>query len=201
MAYELEGNLLEVCDCKVLCPCWIGEDPDNGTCEGMMAWNFEKGRIDGTDVSGLSVAAVVHIPGNVLKGNWKAALFVDDRSTKQQEQALINAWSGKLGGPLADMGKLIGEVVAVQRAPISFELHEGAGTLVIGGVAEATMAPYKGPGERVTTLHDSIFSNIPGSPAYVSKASRYKRTTKNLGLRDVDIKDHNAIQGKFRFAA
>ena len=33
MAYHLEGRLLEVCDCRVLCPCWIGEDPDNGTCD------------------------------------------------------------------------------------------------------------------------------------------------------------------------
>jgi hypothetical protein len=28
--YELEGSLLEVCTCNVLCPCWIGEDPDGG---------------------------------------------------------------------------------------------------------------------------------------------------------------------------
>lgn len=201
MGYQLEGNLLEVCDCGVLCPCWIGEDPDNGTCEGMMAWNFEKGTVDGTDVTGLTVATVVHVPGNILKGNWKAALFIDDRSTAEQEKALVNAWSGKLGGPLADMSKLIGEVVAVKRAPITFDLHEGAGTLLIGDVAEAVMVPYKDSGGRVTTLRDSIFSNIPGSPAYVSKASRYKRNTNSLGLRDIDIQNHNAIQGKFLFAA
>ena len=28
--YQLEGTLLEVCSCDVLCPCWIGEDPDGG---------------------------------------------------------------------------------------------------------------------------------------------------------------------------
>ncbi|MGO9274626.1 MAG: DUF1326 domain-containing protein [Terriglobia bacterium] len=201
MAYQLEGDLLEVCDCNVLCPCWIGEDADNGTCDAALAWNFERGTIDGVDVSGLTLAGVVHIPGNILLGNWKVAMFVDDRATKEQEEALLNAWGGKLGGPLADMAKLIGEVVAVQRAPITFEIHEGKGTLLIGGMVEAVMAPYKGPGDRVTTLHDSIFSNIPGSPAYVSKASRYKRTTSSLGLRDVDIQNNNAIQGKFRFAA
>jgi hypothetical protein len=37
MAYQLEGQLLEVCNCNVLCPCWIGEDPDNGTCLSMQA--------------------------------------------------------------------------------------------------------------------------------------------------------------------
>jgi hypothetical protein len=201
MAYQLEGDLLEVCDCKVLCPCWIGEDADNGTCDAALAWNVERGTIDGTDVSGLTLAGVVHIPGNILQGNWKVALFIDDRATKEQEAALLNAWSGKLGGPLADMAKLIGEVVSVQRAPITFEIHEGKGTLLIGGMVEAVMAPYKDSGGRVTTLRDSIFSNIPGSPAYVSKASRYKRTTSSLGLRDLDIQNNNAIQGKFRFAA
>ena len=201
MAYQLEGDLLEVCDCNVLCPCWIGEDPDNGTCDAALAWNVAKGTIDGIDVSGLTLAGVVHIPGNILKGNWKVALFIDDRATEEQGEALLNAWSGKLGGPLADMAKLIGEVVAVQRVPITFDLQEGKGTLLIGNVTEAVMSPYRDSGGRVTTLRDSIFSNIPGSPAYVSKASRYKRTTSSLGLRDLDIQNNNAIQGKFLFAA
>ena len=51
MPYHLEGRLLEVCDCRVLCPCWIGEDPDNGTCDSMQAWHFDKGRVNGIDVT------------------------------------------------------------------------------------------------------------------------------------------------------
>ena len=43
MAYHLEGRLLEVCDCRVLCPCWIGEDPDNGTCDTVLAYHFDAG--------------------------------------------------------------------------------------------------------------------------------------------------------------
>src|SRR5205807_282510 len=97
--------------------------------------------------------------------------------------------------------KLVGEVLAVQRAPISFHVKEGLGTLKVGSVVDAVMAPYKGPGDQVTTLNNSVFSTIPGSPAYVSKASTYKRNTKDVGLRNVDLKDHNAIQGTFRFVA
>jgi hypothetical protein len=37
-AYQLEGSLLEACSCEVLCPCWIGEDPDRGTCESFNAY-------------------------------------------------------------------------------------------------------------------------------------------------------------------
>ena len=55
MAYKLEGSLLEVCNCEVLCPCWIGVDPDRGTCDSALAHHFEKGEIDGVDVSGLTL--------------------------------------------------------------------------------------------------------------------------------------------------
>jgi hypothetical protein len=201
MAYQLEGKLLEVCDCNVLCPCWIGEDPDNKTCDTVFAYHMDKGTIDGTDVSGLNLSLVAHIPGNILQGNWKVAVFVDERATPQQQDALLSVWTGKLGGPVADLAKLVGEVVSIQRAPISFSVAEGQGTLRIGDVVEAVMSPYKGPTGKVTTLNESAFSTIPGSPAYVSKASKYVRRTSQLGLRNVDLQNNNAIQGQFRFVA
>ncbi len=201
MGYQLEGKLLEVCDCNVLCPCWIGENPDNGTCDAVLAYHIEKGTIDGTDVSGLTFSLLVHIPVNVLAGNWRIAVFVDDKATPKQQEAILNAWTGKLGGPLADLSKLVGEVAAVERAPISFAVEDGKGQLRIGTVAEATMSPYKGPTGSVTTLNESVFSTIPGSPAYVSKASEYRRQSSKYGLRDVNLRDRNAIQGSFRFVA
>ena len=63
MSYHLEGRLLEVCNCNVLCPCWIGEDPDNGTCDTIVAWRIDKGTVDGVDVGGNTIAAVAHVPG------------------------------------------------------------------------------------------------------------------------------------------
>ncbi len=50
----------------------------------------------------------------------------------------------------------------------------------------------------MTTLNESIFSTIPGSPAYVAKAETFRLREAELGL-DVSLKGHNAIQGSFRF--
>jgi hypothetical protein len=61
MGYELEGRLLEVCTCNVLCPCWVGEDPDGGTCDGILAWHADRGSIDGVDVSGRTLAVLAHM--------------------------------------------------------------------------------------------------------------------------------------------
>ena len=201
MAYELEGTILEVCNCNVLCPCWIGEDPDNGTCDAVVAYHIDKGSINGTDVTGRTFVILAHLPGNVLQGNWRSYYIVDDKATEAQQAALVDVWTGKLGGPLADFAQLTGEVLGVDRAPVSYELHEGKGTLKVGSFVEAEMTPYVGSTGQTTTLNDSVFSSIPGSPAWVSKASRYVRKSSAIGLKDINLQDHNAIQGTFRFAA
>lgn len=198
MAYHLEGRLLEVCNCKVLCPCWIGEDPDNGTCEGFMAWHVDKGSVNGLDVAGRTIASLTHIPGNVLKGNWKAALYVDDGASPAQQDALISVFSGKRGGPIADLAKLIGEVVSVEKVPIEFTVREGHGHLKVGSIGQAELEPFRGAHGEVTTLRDSIFSTVPGSPAYVGKAQRYRVRNDRLGI-NLDLAGHNAIQSTFVF--
>src|SRR6187549_468064 len=53
MGYDIEGRLLEVCTCNVLCPCWVGEDPDYKTCDTTIAWGIEKGTVDGVGADGL----------------------------------------------------------------------------------------------------------------------------------------------------
>jgi hypothetical protein len=201
MAYELEGRLLEVCNCEVLCPCWIGEMPDNGTCDAVVAYHIDRGNVDDVDVSGHTFALISHIPGNVLDGNWKVVVFIDDGASLEQRDAILNAFTGKLGGPLADVAQLVGEVVAVESVPISFRVDDGKGTLKIGSVVDSEMAPYLGPTGEVTTLNESVFSTIPGSPAYVAKASHYKRNSEQYGLKDLSLQGHNAIQGTFQFEA
>jgi hypothetical protein len=197
VGYQLEGSLLEVCSCETLCPCWIGEDPDYGTCQSVVAYHLDQGTITGVDVSGLTLVSVVHIPGNILAGNWRQLVFVDDNATEEQAEALLAAFGGELGGPLADLAQLIGERVAVERAEIKHEIVDGAGTLTVGDKVHCQMHPYVGPDGSTTKLVNSIFSTVPGSPAYVGKADSQR----------VDIPEHgytwsyegkNAIQSDWK---
>lgn len=202
MAYDIEGKLLEVCTCNVLCPCWIGEDPDGGTCESALAWHVEKGNIEGVDVSGLTLALSVHIPGNVLTPkSWKAAVIVDDRATEAQEQALLKVFTGQLGGGIADLAGLIGEVVGVERAPITFTVDGGKGRLTVGDIADMELTPYTGATGKTTTLSETVFSTIPGSPVYAAKSDFFRRNGARHGMPNVSLQGKNGLQGHFRFAA
>jgi hypothetical protein len=199
MAYRLEGKLLEVCDCRTLCPCWIGEDPDNGTCKGFLCYKLERGSVDGVDVSGCTLAMMANIPGNILQGNMRAAVYFDDRTTSpRQEDALLSAFTGKCGGPLAEFAKLIGEVVSVERVPIEFDVHEGKGKLRIGDIGYAELEPFRNAEGRTTTLRDTVISSVPGAPVFVGKAPVFRAKHDKLGI-DLALSGHNALQSTFLF--
>jgi len=189
-----------VCNCKVLCPCWIGEDPDFGTCDTIVAWHFDKGKIEGVDVAGTTIALIAHVPGNILQGNWRAAVYLSDNATPAQEEAILNVYTGKLGGPVADLVKLVGEVVSVERAPITFDVQGGKGTLKIGDAGYAELEPYQGAMGGTTTLSNTVFSTVPGAPVFVGKSPRYRSKNEKLGI-DLDMKNHNALQSTFAFDA
>ena len=196
MAYEVEGKLLEVCTCNILCPCWVGEDPDGGTCDGLLVWMVEKGLIDGVDVSGHALAILGHIPGNILKGNWNVRIYLDDKATSAQKDAMLNVWSGKLGGPIADMAALIGTIDSVEQVPISYSINGADGEIHIGSSISASLQAYRGATGQPTAMYDTIFTTIPGSAAYVGKANSYKAQAPGF---NIDLKDHNAVSGSFRF--
>lgn len=201
MTYEIEGRLLEVCTCNVLCPCWVGEDPDGGTCDSVLGWRVDSGAIEGVDVAGRTLALSVHIPGNVFDGNWRAVVYVDDGSTEEQQEAMLKVFTGQLGGSIADLAALIGEVIAVERVPIDFAVEEGQGTLTLGDVAEMQLVSFQGATGQPTVLQESVFSTIPGSPAYVGKSAYFRRDETAHGLANIDISGQNAIQGLFRLSA
>ena len=198
IVYSLQGSLIEACSCNVNCPCWIGEDPDLGECFAIVAYGIERGQIQSVDVSGLSLVLICHIPGNVLAGNWQVVALVDERGTEEQRNAMLEAFTGKLGGPLGDLWEaLIGEVKGVEFVPISHEVEGGSGTLRVPGLVETEMEPYRGPDGSITTLQNSVFSTVPGSPAWIAKASVNRVNLPQYGM-EWEYAGRNAIQSEWK---
>ena len=199
--YELEGTLLEACSCGVLCPCWIGEDPDGGTCDAFNAYHFDSGTIAGVDVGGLNYVRVVKIPGNVLvPQSWTQVVFVDEDASDEQRQALVDAYDCKLGGPLADLAGLI------QRDPRRRDRSDHPRD---GGRGRHPQdrrlrlfvdASVRGPGgERRRRFRDSLFSTVPGSPAYVGVADKHKVDLPQYGMT-WELEGRNAIQADYKLS-
>ena len=64
----------------------------------------------------------------------------------------------------------------------------------------AARSPFHGATGEATTLHDTVFTTIPGSSAYPGKAANYKVDVPQHGFK-IDLQGHNSVQGSFRFEA
>jgi hypothetical protein len=59
------------------------------------------------------------------------------------------------------------------------------------------MEPYRGPEGSVTTLQNSVFSTVPGSPAWLAKASINRVNLPQYGMT-WEYEGRNAIQSDWR---
>jgi hypothetical protein len=122
MAWNLEGSYVETCSCDLMCPCNMSFDhgATYDYCRVTLVFNIQKGEIEGTDVSGLKVAAIVDSPKVMTEGNWRLGMFVDDRASDEQTEKLTAVFGGQKGGPMEALAPLVGEILGVERA--SFEV-------------------------------------------------------------------------------
>ena len=120
MAWKLQGTYFETCSCEVVCPCTaslaLGADYDR--CRVTLVFRVADGDVDGTDVSGLTVAAVADTPKVMTDGNWRLGVYIDAAASDDQAAKLGAVFGGQRGGPMEALGPLIGENLGVERAAI-----------------------------------------------------------------------------------
>jgi hypothetical protein len=126
VAWNLRGNYVETCSCELMCPCNLSFDhgATYDFCRATLAFEIREGDIEGTDIGDLNVVAIIDTPKVMTDGNWKLGVFIDDRADDEQADKLQRVFTGALGGPMAGLVPLVGEVLGVQRAPIEV-LHDG----------------------------------------------------------------------------
>jgi hypothetical protein len=120
MAWSLQGTYFETCSCEVVCPCTaslaLGADYDR--CRVTLVFNVVEGNVEGTDVSGLKVAAIADTPKVMSEGNWRLGVFIDAAASDEQAAKLGAVFGGQLGGPMEALGPLVSENLGVERASI-----------------------------------------------------------------------------------
>ena len=120
MAWNLKGSYVETCSCDLICPCnaSFAHGATYDYCRVTLVFNIREGDIEGTDVAGLKVAAIADTPKVKTDGNWKHGVFVDENASDEQADKLVAVFGGQLGGPMAGLIPLVGEMLGVERVPI-----------------------------------------------------------------------------------
>jgi hypothetical protein len=177
MSWSLSGSYFETCSCDVICPCTaslaLGATHDR--CRVTLVFNVKEGEVEGTDVSGLTVAAVADSPKVMSDGGWRLGVFIDAAANDAQAEALGKVFSGALGGPMEALGPLIGENLGVQRAPIEVREDGLEHSIKIGDAVDfeiADVVPFGSESGEPAKL-TGIFHPV-GSELTIAKARRSK---------------------------
>ncbi len=134
MSWKLEGSYFETCSCDVVCACSasMALEATRDRCRVTLVFHIKDGEVEGTDVSGLTVAAVADTPKIMSEGNWRVGVIIDAGASDEQAEKLGGVFSGALGGPMEALGALIGENLGLERAPIEVREDGLRHSVVIG---------------------------------------------------------------------
>ena len=145
-SWQFSGDYFENCNCDVVCPCLFSTQapftakPTQGVCDVAFGFHIEHGSYGDVSLDGLNAAVMAHTPGPMADGNWSVALYLDERADEQQRQALQAIFSGAAGGVMGSFAPLIGNVLGIKAAPITFQKNGMHRSLEIPSLAHLAVS-------------------------------------------------------------
>lgn len=157
MSWELAGTFYESCSCDAICPCtWsnLAHRATRDYCRFALAFETDKGEIEGVGVSGRTFVLIGDTPANMAEGNWRLGVIVDDGASEEQVAKLGQVLSG------AALGPLLGEFLGIEQSPITIERDGNRHRIQVGDLVDYS-------GERVTieSGEQVTLTNIVAHPA------------------------------------
>ena len=176
MAWSMNGEYFENCNCDVLCPCitWSMAGPaDNERCYVPLICHIDEGQKDGLSLDGLNVILVCDAPQVMGSGGWRVAVYIDERADAAQQAALGEIFSGAAGGPPGMLAGLVGETLGVKLVPIEYTSSNGRKRVVVPGImefeVEGVYSPENDQVMEVTNTIHPMGSNLPIARSIVGR--------------------------------
>ncbi len=158
--WTIQGELILNCNCTVFCPCVVSlgkHPPTEGYCQTWGGVRIDTGAYGEADLSGLNIGLLMEIPGLMARGNWKAAVFVDERASEAAYDALVAIFSGAARGTTGLFGLLVSEFLGAERAPVRFETEGTARRLTVGKKIQGEVIPLTDAQGCETTITNTDY--------------------------------------------
>ncbi|HSV16227.1 MAG TPA: DUF1326 domain-containing protein [Tepidisphaeraceae bacterium] len=172
----IEADYIQACNCDYGCPCEFEAPPTMGFCQGMGAWRITKGKYGDVALDGCAFAGALKTPAAMHLGNGTLVIFIDERATPPQREALQMIGSGRAGGmPFEAFQMIFSKWMGPIFAPITFNFDAGNSSVNIGDAMNVQMEPIKNPvtgeAESIRIEHGTGFI-FKSADCYSAKENR-----------------------------
>ena len=144
--WQYTGEYLQACNCDWGCPCNVGARPTMGFCEGGFAVNVTTGKHDSTKLDGAKFAFFAKWPGQIHEGGGTAGIWIDEKATKGQKDALVRIITGKAGGlPWSILAATVEKWLEPRFVPFEWKFDGVHSRFKAGQAVHATLEPIRNP--------------------------------------------------------
>ena len=145
--WRVTVDYVETCNCEFGCPCNFGGFPSDGRCEALVGYHIHEGRFGSTRLDGLDVIYAAAWPRAIHQGGGTLRLYVSERATPPQRDAMVRIFSGHAegNGPFALFAGTFTDVQEPVFTTIELEVKGRESWFRVPGVLEATLAPHTNP--------------------------------------------------------
>ena len=149
--WQMQGTEFAACNCNWGCPCQFNSLPSHGHCEAVVSMRVEHGHFNEVALDDLCWVGTFAWPGAIHQGNGRCQVFIEDKATAAQREALLTILSGAETEPGATVFQVfsstISEMFEPQFVPIEFSVDvDGRQAHTrIAGVLEVTGEPIRNP--------------------------------------------------------
>ena len=145
--WAFTADYIESCNCDYGCPCNFDGFPTNNLCEALVGYHIRQGHYGSVSLDGLACIYAVAWPNPIHEGNGTATLFITDKASPEQRDALQAILTGQAGGegPFATFGGTITTWHAPHFVPIDFVFAGNQSRFAVPGHLDVALEGFTNP--------------------------------------------------------
>lgn len=145
--WSMKSDYVETCNCDYGCPCNFNGFPTYGSCQTLILFHIRSGSYGNTKLDGLDFITALYWPKAIHEGNGTAQLFVTNKASQEQRQAIINIVSGqaKGDGPFALFAGTFKYFLEPQFVDITANIDGKKSSFSVPGVIDVHIESFTNP--------------------------------------------------------
>lgn len=189
--YQLEGSVLDVYEGV---PFWLeGPAAESGS-TSVTVWLIDKGEIAGVGVSDTAVITITTKEPGPGKTRARRLILVEEEAAPEVVRWVVDAFQGRLGGPLAGLAALAGEQVGFYQVPINYRLDESKSSVSVPDKVKVQAA-----GRAIPPSHPAGSAG-PWLRGWIGSGAEVNVEVPEFEMV-FTLRESRAVRGAFRFAS
>jgi hypothetical protein len=176
---------METCNCDFGCACNFSGLPNFGRCESLVGFHVRKGNYGGVALDGVDFVYAATWPRAIHEGNGTLCVYISDRATPEQRNAIAEIAYGRAGGngPYVLFASTMRYVLEPQIVPLKMHVDGKRSSFSVEGILEVQLSPHF---DAASGKEQDVQINLPTGfiwqTAHAIKTTVMKILTPNLNF-------------------